>query len=200
MYSDIWQGEQETTDQLNQRIKILVEKCGYPSNEEKERCQLAAISHDEALQGEEVGKIADSSEGKCHFRQITPICETTWSNCQGTFNDISPTEELRPLPLSMRSEPSQEKAKDLGLEPGPGVRVRYVVSSVNLSSTQRVPSMGQKNVINVEIRTTSVPNVDPNSREEGTDDPAAHPEDVRAKTNASSPGQEVTRWPKAHTA
>ena len=53
--------------------------------------------------------------------------------------------------------------------------------------------LGAKNVINVEIRTTSVPNVDPNSQEEGTDDPTAHPEDIRAKTNTSSPGQEVTR-------
>ena len=99
----------------------------------------------------------------------------------------------------MRSEPSQEKAKDLGLEPGPGVRVRYVVSVehlIHLGSAQH----GEKNVINVEIRTTSVPSVDPNSQEEGTDDPAAHPEDVRAKTNASSPGQEVTRQPKVHTA
>ena len=45
MYSDIWQGEQETTDQLDQRIKILVEKCGYPSNKEKERCQLELLFH-----------------------------------------------------------------------------------------------------------------------------------------------------------
>ena len=45
MYSDIWQGEQETTDQLNQCIKILVEKCGYPSNEEKERSQLELLFH-----------------------------------------------------------------------------------------------------------------------------------------------------------
>ena len=99
----------------------------------------------------------------------------------------------------MRSEPSQEKAKDLGLEPGPGVRVRYVVSvehPIHPESAQR----GAKNVINVGIKTTSVPNVDPNSQEEGTDDPAAHPEDVKAKTNTSSPGQEVTRQPKAHTA
>ena len=97
-----------------------------------------------------------------------------------TFNDISPTEELQPLPLSMRSEPSQEKAKDLGLEPGPRVRVRYVVSvehPIHPESAQH----GAKNVINVGIKTTSVPNVDPNSREEGTDDPAAHPEDVRQK-------------------
>ena len=45
MYSDIRQGEQETTDQLNQCIKILVEKCGYSSNEEKERCQLELLFH-----------------------------------------------------------------------------------------------------------------------------------------------------------
>ena len=45
MYSDIWQGEQETTDQLDQRIKILVEKCSYPSTEEKERCQLELLFH-----------------------------------------------------------------------------------------------------------------------------------------------------------
>ena len=45
MYSDIQQGEQETTDQLNQRIKILVKKCGYSSNEEKERHQLELLFH-----------------------------------------------------------------------------------------------------------------------------------------------------------
>ena len=45
MYSDIWQGEQETTDQLDQCIKILVKKCGYPTNEEKERCWLELLFH-----------------------------------------------------------------------------------------------------------------------------------------------------------
>ena len=45
MYSDIWQGEQETTDQLDQCIKILVEKCGYPTNEEKERRRLELLFH-----------------------------------------------------------------------------------------------------------------------------------------------------------
>ena len=45
MYSDIWQGEQETTDQLDQRIKTLVEKCGYVSSEEKMRCRLELLFH-----------------------------------------------------------------------------------------------------------------------------------------------------------
>ena len=45
MYSDIWQGEQETTDQLNQCIKILVERCGYMSAKEKTRCHLELLFH-----------------------------------------------------------------------------------------------------------------------------------------------------------
>ena len=38
MYSNIRQGEQETTDQLDQHIKILVKRCGYTSPEEKTQC------------------------------------------------------------------------------------------------------------------------------------------------------------------
>ena len=45
MYSDIRQGEQETTDQLDQRIKILVERCSYTSAEEKMQCQLELLFH-----------------------------------------------------------------------------------------------------------------------------------------------------------
>ena len=104
-----------------------------------------------------------------------------------TFSDTSPTEELRHLPLSMRSEPSQEKAKDLRLEPTPGVRVRYVVSVEHLIHLENAQH-GAKSVINVEIRIILVLNVGPNSQEEGTDSPAAHPEDGRAKANINNPG------------
>ena len=45
MYSDIRQGEQETTDQLDQCIKILVERCSYTSPEEKTQCQLELLFH-----------------------------------------------------------------------------------------------------------------------------------------------------------
>ena len=45
MYSDIRQGEQETTDQLDQHIKILVERCGYTSPDEKMQCQLELLFH-----------------------------------------------------------------------------------------------------------------------------------------------------------
>ena len=49
----------------------------------------------------------------------------------------------------MRSEPSQEKAKDLGLEPGPEVRVRYAVSVERLIHLENAQH-GAKSVINVE--------------------------------------------------
>ena len=45
MYSDIRQGEQETTDQLDQRIKMLVKRCGYTSAEEKTQYQLELLFH-----------------------------------------------------------------------------------------------------------------------------------------------------------
>ena len=109
-----------------------------------------------------------------------------------TFTNTSPMEELQCLPQSTRSEPSQEKARDLGLEPGPEVRVRYVVSVECLIHPENAQH-GAKSVINVEIRTILVLNAGPSSQEEGTDDPAAHPEDVRAKANVSSPGLEATR-------
>ena len=45
MYSNIRQGKQETTDQLDQCIKILVERCGYTSENEKKQCQLELLFH-----------------------------------------------------------------------------------------------------------------------------------------------------------
>ena len=105
--------------------------------------------------------------------------------------------ESQRLPPSTRSEPTQEKAKDLEPEPVPGVRVRYVVSAVHLTHRDSAQPLA-RNVINVEIRIILVPNVGPNSREEETDDLAAHPEDVRTRTNVNSPGREVTRGPKVH--
>ena len=45
MYSNIRQGEQETTDQLDQCIKILVERCGYTSADEKMKCQMELLFH-----------------------------------------------------------------------------------------------------------------------------------------------------------
>ena len=45
MYSDIRQGEHETTDQLDQCIKILVEKCSYMEAKEKKTCQKELLFH-----------------------------------------------------------------------------------------------------------------------------------------------------------
>ena len=107
-------------------------------------------------------------------------------------------EELQCQPQSMRSEPSsKEKASDL--EPELEVRIRYVVSVehlIHLESAQH----GAKSVKNVEIKIILVLNAGPSSWEEGIEDPAAHPEDTRAKVNVSSPGLKATRQPKVHTA
>ena len=45
MYSDIRQAEQETTNQLDQHIKILFERCGYTSENEKKQHQLELLFH-----------------------------------------------------------------------------------------------------------------------------------------------------------
>ena len=45
MYSDICQREQETTDQLDQCIKVIVKNCGYMVDEEKKKCQLELLFH-----------------------------------------------------------------------------------------------------------------------------------------------------------
>ena len=52
---------------------------------------------------------------------------------------------------------------------------------------------GAKSVTNVAIKIILVLNAGPSSWEEGIDDPAAHPEDARAKASVSSPGLEATR-------
>ena len=44
MYSDIRQGKQETTNQLDQHIKILVKRCSY-TTEWEEQCQLELLFH-----------------------------------------------------------------------------------------------------------------------------------------------------------
>ena len=107
-----------------------------------------------------------------------------------TFNDTSPTEELQHQLQSMRSGPSKGKAKDLG--PEPEVRVRYVVSVEHLIHLENA-QCGAKSVTNVAIKITLVLNAGPSSQEEGIEDPAAHPEDARAKASISSPGLEATR-------
>ena len=82
------QGEQETTDQLDQCIKILVEKCGYPTNEEKERCQLELLFHvTETLRSQKVGKIANSSKRKCNFQQAIMVGGMQ-SNMKATIKDF----------------------------------------------------------------------------------------------------------------
>ena len=52
---------------------------------------------------------------------------------------------------------------------------------------------GAKNVTTVAIKITSVLNAGPNNQEEEIENPAAHPEDKRAKVSHISPGLEATQ-------
>ena len=96
----------------------------------------------------------------------------------------------------MRSGPSSKgkvKAKESE------VRVRYVASvecPTHLENAQR----GAKSVTSVAIKITSVLNVGLSSQELGTESPAAHPEDARAKVSHVGPGLEATWRPKVPTA
>ena len=45
MYSDIRQGEHESTDQLDQQIKNIVERCQYTTEEDKLVCRTELLFH-----------------------------------------------------------------------------------------------------------------------------------------------------------
>ena len=45
MYSDIKQGEHKTTDQLEQHIKDLIERCQYSTKNEKTVCWTELLFH-----------------------------------------------------------------------------------------------------------------------------------------------------------
>ena len=178
----------------------MVEKCGYPTNEEKERHQLELLFH--ATKHFEVKKwvrLQTALKETVTFEKLLQHAKQH----EATIKDFHRHKSNGGVATSTHnqrdSEPSQEKVKDLGPEPVPGVRVRYVVSVGHLIHQDNAPHMA-KSVTNVEIRIILVLNVGPNSQEEGTDGPAAHPEDIRAKANINNPGREVTRQPKVHIA
>ena len=56
------------------------------------------------------------------------------------------------------------------------------------------------NVTSVAIKTISVHSVDLSSQEPGTENPAAHPEDVRAEVSHIIPGLAASWQPKVPTA
>ena len=114
-----------------------------------------------------------------------------------TSNDTSPMEELQEQLQLMRSGPSsigKAKAKEPKV-----TRVRYVVS-VECPTCLENAQHGTKNVTSVAIKTISVHSVGPSSQEPGTENPAAHPEDARAKVNPIIPGLEASWQPRVLTA
>ena len=80
MYSNIRQGKQETTNQLDQCIKILVKRCGYTTENEKKQHQLELLFH--TMKHFEVKNWvrSHSTEWNSHLWQATTTCQTAWGN------------------------------------------------------------------------------------------------------------------------
>ena len=73
MYSDIKQDEHEITDQLDQHIKQLVEKCQYQNQDEKKVCQTeTTLPCSQTLQGLEMGK---ATERDCKYVTYEKLLE-----------------------------------------------------------------------------------------------------------------------------
>ena len=76
---------------------------------------------------------------------------------------------------------------------GPRVtRVRYVVSVECLTHLENAQH-GARNVTSVAIKTISVHSVGLSSQEPGTENPVAHPEDIRAKVSHIVSGLEASQ-------
>ena len=79
MYSDIRQGEQETTDQLDQHIKDLVEWCQYKTEAEKIVHRTELLFH--ATKHFEVKKwVRSKKERGCHISSPPPACQGAWDD------------------------------------------------------------------------------------------------------------------------
>ena len=77
MYSNIRQGEQETTNQLDQCIKVLVKNCSYSSEQEKKKMLTGAtLPCNQTLQSQEVGQNTDSTEQDSHIQQAATTLQT----------------------------------------------------------------------------------------------------------------------------
>ena len=70
MYSNIRQGEHESTDQLTQCIKDLVEKCQYQSKAEKMVCRTELLFHAmKHFESQKVGQIEEEERGH-HYQAL----------------------------------------------------------------------------------------------------------------------------------
>ena len=76
---------------------------------------------------------------------------------------------------------------------GPRVtRVRHVVSVEHLTCLENAQH-GARNVTSVATKTISVHSVGLSSQEPGTENPVAHPEDIRAEVSHIVPGLEASQ-------
>ena len=82
MYSDIKQGEHETTDQLDQCIKDLVVRCQYGTENEKTVHWTELLFH--AMKHSEVKKWVRSKKKRedIQYTAPSPVCQGAQNDCQ----------------------------------------------------------------------------------------------------------------------
>ena len=78
MYSDIKQGDDESIDKLDQRIKNLVEKCQY-TEAENWYIEPNIIPCDQALQGKKVGSVEETVRRR-NVHRTTSVRQRTWDD------------------------------------------------------------------------------------------------------------------------
>ena len=109
MYSDIKQGEHESTDQLDQCIKDLVERCQYKTEDEKMIHRTALLFHaTKHLEVKKMGQIKEK-EREHHVSSPPPTCQGAWDDSKKTSTDTSPMVELPQQQPLMRSQPSTSR-------------------------------------------------------------------------------------------
>ena len=197
MYSDIRQGKQETTDQLDHHIKILVEKCSYTTEDEKKQHQLELLFH--ATKHFEVKKWVRSQAAQMETVTFDKLLQHAKQN-EATIKDFHQHKSNRGVAMATTIDEIRTFKHRKGQGQGPRVtRVRYVVSVERFTHLENAQHWA-KNVTSVATKTISVHSVGLSSQEPGTGSSIAHPEDVRAEVSHIVPGLEASWWPKVRTA
>ena len=95
MYSDIRQGEQETTNQLDQHIKVLVENCSYSSEEEKKNADCSYSSMQQNTSRSRSGSDHRQHRMKQSFLTNCYCMPNNMRQPLRTPTDTTPMEELQ---------------------------------------------------------------------------------------------------------
>ena len=185
MYSDIRQGEHEMTDQVDQHIKILVEKCSYKNAKEKKTRWKELLFY--ATKHFEVKKWVRSQTAKKETVTFDNLLQYVKEH-EATVRDFNHHKSNRGVGMATTIDEIRSfkfrKGNGQRAKGGPG---RHVANLTPLENAQH----GARNVTSVVIKITSVHVVGPNSQETGTGDTGADPKDTKARVNHLVQGLEA---------